>query len=653
MEFEPATPDRAEDSIALVQGMVRSVQVADGHIAACQAAAEQVRGAVGFDRVMVYRFLTDGAGVVEAEARRPDIEPFLGLRYPASDIPAQARELYLRNWIRVIPDARYSPSPLMPILNPLTGKPLDMSQASLRSVSPIHLEYLGNMGVRASMSLSLILHGKLWGLIACHNYAPKFVSHQQRVGLEIFTQMASYILETKITSEELAAQLRNTSLHDGMIASLSKEEDIARGLALNQSSLLEYISAGGVCIWMDGRLTQLGVTPTAEQIAGLVAWLNTSVARGVYHTDSLSQVHPTARAYKDVASGILALSVSRVPRDYVIWFRPEIIQTVKWAGNPDKPVTLTDCGPRLSPRRSFAAWEAQMSERSAPWSSVNIRTAETLRVSLLEVVLQRMDQIAREKEVARARQETLMAELDKRIRQWEATARELKLEGDRRAVVEAELSQVLRRTVVDQENERQRIARELHDSLGQHLTIMQLDLDEIARRSGSAEEVRSGVSRLKELASSVGHEINRLAWEIRPTTLDDLGLQTAVQQFLEEWSERSGLKFDLHLMLDNRRLSPEVETTLYRVLQEAITNVVKHAEATKIGVILEATAREVRLIVEDNGKGFNWDGADDHISPTARLGLLGIRERLALIKGHLEIESGHGSGTTLIVHAPL
>jgi signal transduction histidine kinase len=220
-------------------------------------------------------------------------------------------------------------------------------------------------------------------------------------------------------------------------------------------------------------------------------------------------------------------------------------------------------------------------------------------------------------------------------------------------VVEAELSQVLRRTVVDQENERQRIARELHDSLGQHLTIMQLDLDEIARRSGSAEEVRSGVSRLKELASSVGHEINRLAWEIRPTTLDDLGLQTAVQQFLEEWSERSGLKFDLHLMLDNRRLSPEVETTLYRVLQEAITNVVKHAEATKIGVILEATAREVRLIVEDNGKGFNWDGADDHISPTARLGLLGIRERLALIKGHLEIESGHGSGTTLIVHAPL
>ena len=653
MELEPLSGDRTEDSIAHVQGMVRSVQSAETYVAACQAAAEQVRATAGFDRVMVYRFLSDGAGVVEAEARRDDISPFLGLRYPASDIPPQARELYLRNWIRVIPDARYEPAPLVPALNPLTGKPLDMSQCALRSVSPIHLEYLGNMGVRASMSLSLILHGKLWGLIACHHYAPLHVSHQQRMALEIFTQMASYILETKITAEELAAQQKTASLHDGMIASLSREEDLAEGLTRNQLHLLDYIKSDGVCIWMDGHIAQFGITPTAEQTGELVAWLNASAAGGVYHTDALSHVYPPALEYKDVASGILALSVSRAPRDYVIWFRPEIIQTVTWAGNPEKTMTLTDEGVRLSPRRSFALWEEQMRRRSAPWSNAEIQTAETLRVSLLEVVLQRMDQIAREKEAARARQEALMAELDKRILQWEVTARELKIEGDRRAVVEAELSQVLRRTVVEQENERHRIARELHDSLGQYLTIMQLDLDDIARRSASAEHVRTGITRLKELASSVGHEINRLAWEIRPTSLDDLGLQTAVQQFLEEWSERSGLKFDLHLMLDNRRLSPEVETTLYRVLQEAITNVVKHAEATKVGIILEASESEVRLIVEDNGKGFNWEDPDEATSPSARLGLLGIRERLTLINGHLEIEAGHGSGTTLIVHAPL
>lgn len=651
IELEDTDPaDR--DPIALVQTMVRDLQAAPDPVAACQAAAEQVRAVTGFDRVVVYRFLPDDAGLVEAEVRRNDMTPFLGLRFPASDIPRQARELYLRNWIRVIPDSHYTPAPLVPQLNPLTGKPLDMSHSALRSVSPIHLEYLVNMGVRASMSLSLVLHGRLWGLIACHHETPLQVPHRLRMALELFTQMASYILETKITAAELAARMRRTSLHDDMIASLSKEEDLARGLARNQPSLLDYIEAGGVCVWIEGHMALLGETPTEEQARGLVDWLNGSVKQGVYHTDALPLVHPPAMAFKDKASGILALSVSRVPRDYVIWFRPEIIQTVRWAGDPDKKImTATADGPRLSPRKSFAAWEEQMRFHSAPWSNVDVQTAEALRVSLHEVVLQRIDQIAREKEAARQRQEALLAELDKRIQQWEATAEALRIEGDRRAIVEAELSEVLRQTVIDQENERQRIARELHDSLGQYLTIMQLEFDEIARGSGSAEKVRSGVSRLKELASSVGNEINRLAWEIRPTSLDDLGLQTAVEQLLEEWQARSGLAFDLQLMLDNRRLPPTVETTLYRVLQEAINNVVKHADARRVGIILEVSGNEVSLIVEDDGKGFVWE--DQASPPSSRLGLLGIRERLALVGGRLEIETGQGRGTTLIVHAPL
>ncbi len=306
---------------------------------------------------------------------------------------------------------------------------------------------------------------------------------------------------------------------------------------------------------------------------------------------------------------------------------------------------------RLSPRKSFAAWEEKMQLRSEPWSNVDIQTAHALRVSLLEVVLQRIDQIAREKEVARGRQEVLLKELDRRILQWEATARELKVEGDRRAVIEAELSQVLRRTVIEQENERRRIARELHDSLGQYLTIMQFEFDEIARSRSSAVRVAEGIEKLKGLASSVGNEINRLAWEIRPTSLDDLGLQTAVEQFLQEWRERSSLSFELQLMLNDRRLPPTVETTLYRVLQEAINNVVRHAEATRVGVILEASESEVSLIVEDDGKGFVWD--QQAASSSSRLGLLGIRERLALVGGSLEIESEHNRGTTLIVHAPI
>jgi signal transduction histidine kinase len=330
-----------------------------------------------------------------------------------------------------------------------------------------------------------------------------------------------------------------------------------------------------------------------------------------------------------------------------------MIRTVTWAGNPDKPVENERDGIRLSPRHSFAAWRKEMRLQSKPWGSVDVQTAQSLRISLLEVVLRRIDQVAREREKARIRQESLMAELDQRIRQWEATAEELKREGDRRAVVEAQLSMVLRRTVVEQEEERRRIARELHDSLGQYLTIMQIDLDGIGRHAEASTDIQQRVAKLKALTADVGHEVNRLAWEVRPTALDDLGLQTAVQQFLEEWSETSKLAFDLHLTLSGRRLPPAIETVLYRTLQEAITNVVKHADATRVGIILESTDKEARLIVEDDGKGFHWDEVENSTVPNMRLGILGIRERLSLVGGSLEIETAPGQGTTIIIHVPI
>ena len=650
-EFEASMDESQADFISIVQEMVRRLQSAPDPIAACQTAADEVRAITGFDRVVVYRFLSDGAGVVDAEARRDDITSFMGLRFPAGDIPPQARELYLRNWIRAIPDARYTPSPLAPPINPLTAKPLDMSFCALRSVSPVHLEYLANMNVRASMSLSLILQGRLWGLIACHHEAPMYLPYQRRVALELFTQMASYILETKIAEGELAARVRTSGLHDELVASLSKEDNLVRGLTASQPDLLKFISAEGVVVWMDGLMTQHGEVPSREAIAALVTWLNDSVRDGVYHTNCLPLAYPPAKDFKSVASGMLALSVSRSPKDYVIWFRPEIVETVRWAGRPEKQIEEDQKGIRLSPRKSFAAWEEQMQMHSEPWSNVDVQTAQALRVSLLEVVLHRIDQVAREKELARARQELLLEELDRRIVQWETTARELKIEGDRRALIEAELSQVLRRTVIDQENERRRIARELHDSLGQYLTIMQLEFDQMARSESADPRVVKGIRNLKDLASSVGTEINRLAWEIRPTSLDDLGLQTAVEQLVQEWCERSKLTFDLQLMLNDRRLPPAVETAFYRVLQETINNVVKHANATKVGIILEANENEVSLIVEDDGKGFVWDQMAE--SSSSRLGLLGMRERLALVGGSIEIESGHENGTTVIVHAPI
>lgn len=650
LELEPRRQTDPEDPLDLVRDMIARVQKTATVAEACDAIVQAVRAASGFDRVMLYKFLADGTGAVEAEARSDDVPAYLGLRYPASDIPRQARALYLKNWIRVIPDARYLPSPLQSAPG-WPPRSIDLGGSALRSVSPIHLEYLANMGVAASMSLSIIIGGELWGLVACHNRTPLFPAYRRRVALELFAQMASFQLETKLEAADLGARLRQKTISEALVASLSGASELAAGLKAFQPKLLDYIDAAGVCLWIDGRFSAVGSTPDEMQVTQLVRWLNATQAQGVFHTDRLCETYPAAAAFAETASGIMALSVSRTPRDYVIWFKPEVIRTIRWAGDPNKPAQPgTD---RISPRKSFAAWKQTVRRQSDPWTGLDIRTAQSLRLSLLEIVLEHTDQLARERERSRIQQQALLAELDRRILQWEEIAHELKQEGDRRAMVEDELSQVLRRTVLDQEAERQRIARELHDSLGQYLTVMRLDLDGIARDAGASDATRARVEKLKSLTADVGQEVNQLAWEIRPTALDDLGLQKAFQQFLEEWGERTLLKFDVHLALNDRRLPAAIETTLYRVLQEAIRNVASHAQARKVGVILEASATEVRLIVEDDGKGFVWDPRFGVTPASSRLGLLGIRERLALVGGLLEIETSPGSGTTLLIHVPL
>ena len=652
LELEPLVDRAQEDALGLVQAMVRAVQQAESVRDFCQVVADEVRAASGFDRVMAYRFHSDGSGSVEAEAKEPSLESYLGLRYPASDIPQQARALYLRNWIRLIPDIHYRPAPLLSGAGWPAGKLLDLSRSVLRSVSPIHVEYLANMGVAASMSISIIIDNKLWGLIACHHMSPRFLPFRLRVVFELFSQMASFQLQTKVAAEDFNVRLRSKSIHEMLVVGLAGETDLANGLTQFRGRLLDYIPAAGLGLWLDGRYTSLGETPTGAQVEMLVGWLNETMTDGIFHTDHLSAQLPKALGFADKASGILAISVSRSPRDYLIWFRPELVQTVFWAGNPDKSVEDSSSGIRLSPRKSFAKWQQSVLRQSEPWTNIDIKTAEALRTSLLEVVLEHIDQLSRQRHRARIQQDALIAQLDERVRQWETIAQELKREGDKRAVLEAELAEVLRNTVTEQEAERQRIARELHDSLGQYLTIMRLDLDKISHDRDATAEIQQRVARLNTLTTQAGREINKLAWEIRPTALDDLGLQTAIEQFLEEWGERSSLQFDLHLTLSDRRLAPAIETALYRVLQEGIRNVVKHAAATRVGVILDATAKEVQLIIEDNGRGFAHEDIQFESKPAARLGLLGIRERLALVNGTLEIESSP-NGTTLLIHVPL
>ncbi len=415
-EVEPRLSEPPVNPLAFVQRMITRVQEAPDVSGFLQAAAEEVRAATGFDRVMIYQFQPDGSGVVIAEVKSEGLESYLGQHYPASDIPRQARELYLRNRMRLIPDARYVPTPVTPALNPVTGKPLDLTYSVLRSVSPLHLEYLANMGVAASMSLSLVIDGKLWGLIACHHGEPRYIPHPVRSVCELFAQMISLQLGEKLANEAQSERLHIRRIHGGLLDAMIGQDRLDQALIRNHRTLIEYIPAEGVAVCWEGEATMLGRTPTQEQLGPLVEWLNASVPQGVFMTDCLGAHFAPAENYADVASGLLALSVSRTPRDYVLWFRPEECRTVTWAGNPAKPVDLADDGVCIGPRKSFAAWQQTVRGHSKPWSAGVAEAAQELRLSILEVVLRHLDDVMRERERVRRQQDLLMAELDHRVK---------------------------------------------------------------------------------------------------------------------------------------------------------------------------------------------------------------------------------------------
>ncbi len=365
--------------------------------------ARDVRAVTGFDRVMVYRFDRDWNGEVVAEDRRADLEPFLGLHFPASDIPAQARALYEKQWMRSIPDARYRPVPLQPPVHPHTGRPLDLSGSLLRSVSPVHLEYLANLGVLSSMSVSLIDRGRLWGLIACHHYAgPHRPSLPDRTAAEFLGRTASLLLHTKVAAGEADGVVEVAQRAAQLTAAVGRTpRALAAALTEQDPTVLDLLPAGGAAVRINGRLRLLGATPPADRVPGLVRGL---LAAGVTATEASSTVLPGAADLAGTASGVLAVPVG--PGDFLAWFRPEVLRDVTWAGNPhEAKTTATDDGPRLSPRRSFSAWRETVRRTSRPWREHEIAAARSLAGHLAEAVVARSSDDDR---LAAALQRTLL-----------------------------------------------------------------------------------------------------------------------------------------------------------------------------------------------------------------------------------------------------
>jgi chemotaxis family two-component system sensor kinase Cph1 len=386
IELEQAGPvvDLSRD----VQRGLKTIMAAQTLAQLCDEVAGIFRVITGYDRVMVYQFDTAGHGQVIAEERRPELEAFLGNRYPASDIPQMARLLYIRNRVRVLVDTLYTPVPLVPSLSPITGGQLDMSLCFLRSISPIHVQYLKNMGVGATLVASLVVGGRLWGLVSCHHYAPRCIHFETRSVCELLAETVATRIAALQSFAQGQAGVTVRRLEQRIVDSISRKGDWRSALFDDSRTILSPLQASGAALLLDGEILTVGDVPGTPELRALSAWLDNRPPLPMHVTDSLGLDVLAFRPLIPVASGIVAVRLSETPGEYLIWFRPERVRTLTWGGNPFKAVVIGNDPMDLSPRRSFAQWHQVVEGTCEPWSETDLTAARMIGDTVTDVILQ-------------------------------------------------------------------------------------------------------------------------------------------------------------------------------------------------------------------------------------------------------------------------
>jgi light-regulated signal transduction histidine kinase (bacteriophytochrome) len=598
-------------------------------------AAQEVQAVTGFDRILVYRFDQEGHGHVLAECSNGELPSYLDQRFPASDIPRQARELYALNPIRLIQDASYEPARLVPAVNPLTGQPNDLSFAALRSVSPVHLQYMRNMKTLASMSISLIVKGELWGLISCHHSSPRHIAFEQRTACEQLGQILALKLETREDADDLQFRLEVRRIMVSMLAGLTQGADFVDNMSSVSPSLLRFARAGGAAVIVDDRLVMYGDTPTEEQVRGLVEWLAMNRHGDLFYTDQLSQEYPPAAAMARNASGLLAMPISRIHQHYLLWFRPEIVQTIEWAGNPygklggaaeaqQGAAANAYARPQLTPRTSFETWRETVHGISAPWHSGEIELALEFRTALLGIVLERAEQMAE-----------LAEELGRANKELEAFS--YSVSHDLRAPLRhiVGFSDLLLESGGNDDLEkRMRFLKNIKDSarLAGKLVDDLLSFSQMGRAA-----LRPVLVNMDDMVRSC---IDKLGLEMRGRTV--------------EWNIGA---------LPSIRADPAfIQLALYNLMANAV-KFTSQQEKAVIGISATENAQETVFQVSDNGVGFNMEYVHKLFGVFQRLhrmedfqgtgiGLANVRRIIERHGGTVSAHSAPGEGATFIFTIP-
>ncbi|HET9040975.1 MAG TPA: ATP-binding protein [Gemmatimonadales bacterium] len=572
LELEPAAtgePVNFHDLYPLVRTFVGALPSTSSVEELARLAAEEVRRITGFDRVLVYRFDEDWHGQVVAESRSAAYPSLLDHWFPASDIPHQARELYRLNRWRLIPDAAYRPVPLVPERHPVTGAAADLTHAALRSVSPVHLEYLHNMGVSASMSISVVRGGRLWGLIACHHATPRRLPFAVRTACDFLGQTLALQLSAQANTADYEHRMRLKAIQARLLASMAEEEPFVQGLARHPADLLAFGRATGVAVLFEGECTLVGETPPEPVVQRIVDWLVEEGRHDVFHTDCLPTLLPDAESFRETASGLLAISLSTRHRSFVLWFRPEVLRTIRWGGDPAKPAAAE--GGRLHPRTSFETWRQTVSGRSVAWWPSEIDGASDLRQAIVEVVLRKAEELAE-----------LSAELARSNRELEAFSYS----------VSHDLRAPFRHIVGYAELLRERLEASRDPSAHRYIgTIV-----ESAHFAGTLVDNLLSFSQIGRTALNVSRvNMNRLVSEVRSDVMQEAAGR------LVEWRVAELPEVDADLAL------------LRQAVHNLLANAVKYTRGrtpARIEVWSEVGEREAVFTVRDNGVGFEMQYVD-------------------------------------------
>ncbi len=347
----------------------------------------EIKKLSGFDRILLYQFDKDWNGKVISENKISSMQSYLGLQFPASDIPKSARDLYFKNPFRLIPDRDFVPVKLMPVINPVTLSFTDLSECNLRSVPKVHIEYMGNMEIKASMSIPIIVNNKLWGLISCHHQEAKFLNYEMKAAFELLSE----IISAQITAKEAQKTLEKKSLIQkinlSLIEQIYEEDDFIKGLMERKTNILDLLGASGAAIFYNDRLTTVGKIPSEEQIGGIMDWLERYRNEKIFATDCLPKLYDKASEFKDACSGLLKIHLEPGKSNMILCFREEVVENVSWGGNPNEAITFDPDSTNYHPRNSFKVWKETVSDTALSWDDLELEVAENIRNAIIEKVL--------------------------------------------------------------------------------------------------------------------------------------------------------------------------------------------------------------------------------------------------------------------------